>query len=450
MKTRATQDNECTPLDEIGLTDFESQMATSATWPPEIRELFESMLESVVRLRRAELELQGRTRVLEMLATGARLGDILEALVVAAEEITPNMRCSVLLLDHQDGCLKDGVAPSLPEFYSRAVDHLAIGPARGSCGTSAYTGERTIVEDVMVHPYWSEFRELAQSAGFRACWSEPIFASDRTVLGTFAMYYDEPRRPDESEIRFIHTTAQQAGIAIERRQQEAEIQAHREHLEELVQERTAALRSLSSELFLTEEKERSRLAQDLHDGLSQWLCLAQMKISALRSDNPDQAMLSELHDLLENASRAARSLNYQLSPPALHEFGLGQALERMVDDLGKDYGLSVSYSSEGREGVLPEKVAVVLFRAARELLINVAKHSGTQAACLQLLWGEDELELRVQDEGRGFDVQAQRNGGFGLFGTRERLEHVRGRMAIHSSPESGTRVHLTVPLNDPR
>ena len=104
----------------------------------------------------------------------------------------------------------------MPESYCKAVDGLEPGPARGSCGTAAFTGERVIVEDVLTHLYWKGYTELAQSAGVRACWSEPLFSVKGEVIGTFAMYYGEPRAPEGYELDFIRASAHIASVAIER------------------------------------------------------------------------------------------------------------------------------------------------------------------------------------------------------------------------------------------
>jgi len=164
--------------------------------------------------------LSGRNRVLQDLARGASLEAVLTTLCRSAEEILPELRCSILLLDADTNRLRHGAAPSLPDFYMRAIDGIEIGPEVGSCGAAAHYGKRVIVEDVRSHPNWAAHRELAEMAEIRACWSEPIFAAGGDVLGTFAMYYSEPRRPEGLELELIETTAQVAGIAIERQRDE--------------------------------------------------------------------------------------------------------------------------------------------------------------------------------------------------------------------------------------
>jgi GAF domain-containing protein len=192
---------------------------------------------------RTERILEARNHVLERIAQGADLDEVLEILCTSSETVMPGVLCSVLLLD-DDGRLRHGCAPSLPKGYVDAIDGLTAGPGQGSCGTAAFTGERVIVEDVLEHPFWERYRGLARAAEVRACWSEPIRSSKRVVLGTFAMYYRTPRAPDDFELEFIKRAAYIAGIAIERTRTEAELARYREHLEELVERRSAEVRML--------------------------------------------------------------------------------------------------------------------------------------------------------------------------------------------------------------
>lgn len=171
----------------------------------------------------AEEALRGQNRVLERVASGAGLKEVLSALVGSAEEAVPGMICSVLLMDPSGKRLVHGAAPSLPAFYNEAVDGLEVGPNVGSCGAAAFTRQPVIVRDVMEHPNWEPYREIAQRAGIRASWSWPILSADREVLGTFAMYYAEPREPDDFELDVIRSTAHIAGIAIEREQEQARV-----------------------------------------------------------------------------------------------------------------------------------------------------------------------------------------------------------------------------------
>ena len=157
-----------------------------------------------------------RNQVLEMLVAGAALGDILETLLHGLEQLRPGALCSLMLLDAQGQHFVRIFGPSLPAFYSAALQGLAIGPGVGSCGTAAHTRERVIVEDIASHPYWAPYRELAAQAGVAACWSQPILSVAGEVLGTFATYYRHPQTPDAADLAQIQQSAALACIAIEK------------------------------------------------------------------------------------------------------------------------------------------------------------------------------------------------------------------------------------------
>jgi PAS domain S-box-containing protein len=184
--------------------------------------------EDITRLKRAEQRERMRADILEKMAGGAALPDVLDRLARAVEAENPAPLCSILLLDASGRHLLHGAAPSLPEFYNRAIHGLEIGPGVGSCGTAAYERRRVLVEDIRSHPYWAPFRELARRAGLAACWSEAILGSRGQVLGTFALYYREPRAPTPYDLELITQTAHLAGIAIERDAGERALRAREE------------------------------------------------------------------------------------------------------------------------------------------------------------------------------------------------------------------------------
>jgi PAS domain S-box-containing protein len=152
--------------------------------------------------------------VLEWIAGGAPLGEVLEGIVRLVEGQAPGMCCSILLLDREQRCVRYGAAPSLPPEFNRAIDGTPIGPEAGSCGTAAYLGKRVVVEDIAIHPSWTAYKHLALPHGLRACWSSPIFSTKREVLGTFAMYYREPRGPRPREVAWVDGATHLAAIAI--------------------------------------------------------------------------------------------------------------------------------------------------------------------------------------------------------------------------------------------
>ncbi len=168
--------------------------------------------------------------VLELIAMGTPLPVALDAIVRLVERQAEGLLCTVLLLDREAGCLRHGAAPHLPTEYVRALDGSSIGPNEGSCGAAAYRQERVIAEDISTHPYWEKYRSLAMSHGLRACWSSPIFSPAREVLGTFAIYYREPRGPAERELEWVGVATHLASIAIMRDRAEEARRALEEQL----------------------------------------------------------------------------------------------------------------------------------------------------------------------------------------------------------------------------
>lgn len=215
--------------------------------------------------------------------------------------------------------------------------------------------------------------------------------------------------------------------------------------------RAAQLQALAAELTNAEERERRRLAQILHDHLQQLLVGARMRTAIVGRRSADPAVqreLSLLDDLLHQAIQESRTLTAQLSPPILYDAGLGAALEWLGRWIEEKYDLEVAVDlGVNTEPDRPE-VRTLLFQAARELLLNVVKHSGARRAGLSLHASDSGLlQLSVKDQGRGFDPDqaSPTSGGFGLFSIRQRLDLMGGSVRVESRPGNGASVTLTVP-----
>ena len=178
---------------------------------------YQAIIRDISHRKRREALLAGENRVLEMVAKGDSLSDILENLCLLVEEQSSGVLASILLMDSNGKQLRHGAAPNLPKAYTEAIDGSFIGPAVGSCGTAAYRAEQVIVSDMAVDPLWADFHNLALAHSLRACWSTPIFSSEGKVIGTFAMYYREPRSPSPLEQNTIKHITHLAGVAIQRK-----------------------------------------------------------------------------------------------------------------------------------------------------------------------------------------------------------------------------------------
>jgi PAS domain S-box-containing protein len=233
----------------------------------------------------------------------------------------------------------------------------------------------------------------------------------------------------------------------------------RKQAEQQLQRYQQRLQQLANQLATVEERQNRQLAETLHDTLAQELFAAQAKLSLLRYpdrlDDPD-AVLQEATGILEHASHLTRTLTFELFPPALYEVGLDAALEWLCRSFRKTRGLACEFHCDHDGPDLAQDVRLLLYQGARELLGNVFKHADASQARLELVCGEQELVLRVDDDGRGFTPAdaADGNGdgapdGFGLFNIRERLTHWSGELTTEPSPLGGARVTLTLPLSGP-
>jgi len=228
------------------------------------------------------------------------------------------------------------------------------------------------------------------------------------------------------------------------KQVQAEISAYQERL-----------RSLASELSLTEERERRRLAADLHDHIGQILALAQIKLGELHqvAFTPDSLnTVGEIRDFIGQAIRYTRSLTFELGLPVLYDLGLEAAVEWLADQFKEQHGLTIRIREDDQPKPLGEAASLLTFRVLRELLTNVVKHSQATEVDISMTRDGNFLSLDVVDNGIGFDAgefggKPGRAGGYGLFSIRERLNHLGGYLEVASVPGQGTSATIVVPLD---
>lgn len=155
------------------------------------------------------------TQVLELMASGAGMTQLLGCITSGLERLIPESRCSILLLDDTGRVLRHGSAPSLPGSYLAAIDGLVTGPVAGSCGTAAWFGRRVVAEDIETDTRWDRYRAAARSSGLRSCWSTPILGGTGQPIGTFAVYHPYPHRPSHREERLVDRLTYLASVAVE-------------------------------------------------------------------------------------------------------------------------------------------------------------------------------------------------------------------------------------------
>ena len=317
-------------------------------------------------------------------------------------------------------------------------------------------------------PQWHDFeahivQEQVLTHGFSGVYEKEYRRQDGTMfpveLRTF-LIRDEQGRPSAmwAIVRDI-TERRQAQAALATSQAallaaNAHLRQANEELEERVAARTVQLRRLAAELLHAEERERRRAADVLHEGLQQLLVNALYSLQGLKRWSRNRTFAKELQELtgcINDSITVTRTLSYDLSPPGLHELGLAAALQWLAEWYEPKYGLAVEVEADPRLEPETEAVQIVLFRAARELLLNAAKHARTKRVRIHLgRTADGGVRLTVSDSGAGFDparLRANRPAreGSGLIRVRERLEMLGGELAIQSAPGAGCSVTATIP-----
>jgi PAS domain S-box-containing protein len=228
----------------------------------------------------------------------------------------------------------------------------------------------------------------------------------------------------------------------------------RKYAEQLINDYQDQLCFMAAEISLVEERERHGIATAIHDQISQTLALAKIKLDSLKAvKRLDGARkeISEIGGLLQSAINHSRSLTFELSPPILYELGLEAAVRSLCENFQKQHGITVSFEDDGSAIPLLEDQRVLMFQAARELLVNVVKHAQASSAGISLGRDGDFIRITVEDNGIGFagtekNIRPADNGGFGLFSLRERIKYSGGRFELNSTPGNGSRITLALPL----
>ena len=325
-------------------------------------------------------------------------------------------------------------------------------------------------------------RNTCHRYGYETIALIPIRSRDRT-LGLIHIADREANRLSKNAVEMLEAAALQLGTAIERVQAEQALKDSHDELEKRVDERTEMLlrtkdklvleveqrkkyehellgfqqrlRELSSRLIQTEERERRRLALEIHDRIGQTLAVTKMQLGAIQAEFDFEDLkkkIEEIRDLISLTIRDVRTLTFELSPPILYELGLQAALEWLAESIHKQSGLVVEVAVDGSNRNLDADRRVLLFRTCNELLLNVVKHAAAKHARVYISTYSEMITIKISDDGVGFEQTVLENGfdpverGFGLFSIREQLQHYGGTFKIASVPHRGSAVTIALPL----
>ena len=414
----------------------------------------------VTERKLAETLRDEESRILEMIARDSPLEEILEKLVLAVEAQFPGLLCSVLLLDEDGQHVRHGAAPSLPKAYTKDIDGLCIGPNAGSCGTAMYRKEPVVVTDILQDPLWELYREVAKPYGLRACWSVPILVHSGKALGSFAMYYREPRSPGPAETRVLELATHLAGIAIERK---------------LAREERERLREAQSDLarvsrVTTMGELTASLAHEVNQPIAATVTSANSCLHWLAGDVPnlDKARAAA-ERIAKDGTRAAEIISrirllFQKGSPQLELVDVNEITEEMIVLLrGEATRHWISLRTElaaDLPPVLGDRVQ--LQQVMMNLMINgidaMKAVDGTRELAIKSQRAENEQVLvSVSDTGVGLPPQRAdqifnaffttkpHGTGMGLRICRSILESHGGRLWATDNSPRGANFYITLP-----
>ncbi|MFO1454869.1 MAG: GAF domain-containing protein [Steroidobacteraceae bacterium] len=330
--------------------------------------------------------LGAQARLLTLLGTDAPLPILLDALARYVETWAPSLLCSILLRDPRRNLLVRGAAPSLPREYVELIDDIPIGEDVGCCGTAAWRREPVTVYDIATSPLWDDHRHLALPHGLRACWSVPFLEDSGEVLGTLALYYQEPREPDAEERALITFAAALAKMVVLQHRRQAALWASNERV------------TLERSVIETAELEREQLAIDLHDGVSQQLVGIEWLLSteAGRASGAQAEALRQIRDLVAGLQRDVRTLATWMLPLARRKGEFAPAIEDLVREAGAQHRLPCRAEIHVQSGMAP------LDEALREGLLRVLQgalsHALTRPDCtgVEVRADIDDADVRLE------------------------------------------------------
>ncbi len=413
----------------------------------------EKLIAEIAERKLAENIQRSHTRVLEELAGGRSLEEVLAVLVEGVERVYPDMRCVILLVDEDGKHLRPGAAPSIPGSALRLFDGLTVGPDAGCCGQAAAAAERIIVDN-LPDSQDPACREIAKSLDVQVCWSQPIFSADHKVLGIFAIFYREQRVPEKPALEFITSAAHLAGIAIERRHAEARLAESEERLR--VSDRLATLGTLVA-----------GLGHDMNNVLFPLRC----RLDALDWDNlPDDVreVVESSRDSVDYLQQLCSGLRLLAADPQDTEASLevtsltawwGQVEPLISKMVPKEVALKADIPPDmPLITVAPHR----LTQAVMNLVVNAAEAMPSGGRVLIEVESDEvrhEVAITVNDNGVGMTEETRLRAFDPFFTTKKRslstglglslvhgvVRRAKGVITIDSKPGMGTSVRLVFP-----
>ncbi len=380
---------------------------------------------------------EGLREILSVLNSGQSLQETLDLIAWQACHVLGADGAALMRLNVEDGIMVPQAHHGLTEPF---VSNLRIRTGQVASGRALAQGTPVLVSDT------AAFLEILRANDelpatmplavveeivtiFKALLTVPVFIGDR-AYGTLSLYYHESRAFDQEDIELVQTMADQAALAIE----------------------AARLREQAKTSAATEE--RNRLARELHDSVTQNLysvtLYAEAAARLLAVGQAEQAAdhLRNLRDTSQEALREMRLLIFELRPMDLQKMGLAGAIQARLQAVETRGGIQAQLLQEGVEyaPLVSHTVQEELYHIAQEALNNTLKHSHAGRVVVSLTYGPRVTQLRVRDDGVGFELEAAAEaGGLGLRGMRERVQRIDGCLTIESAPGQGATIIVDAP-----
>ncbi|MEX2274403.1 MAG: GAF domain-containing sensor histidine kinase [Actinomycetota bacterium] len=389
-----------------------------------------------------EIEAENRIlhRVIETISSSLDLDVVLDETIDLVMAATRGDACFLHLYDAERRMLTLRAAS---EGFRDVVDRVVLDMGEGIAGWVAEHREVVIIpENKFADPRYKYIPEL-RGEQFTSLLSVPLVSRSGALVGAFNVHARDRRDFSDRDVEFLRSTSSLVAAAIEHA-----------HVFRSLEEKEGALADLVRRTIETQEEERRRLANEIHDGVTQQLVSAWYRLQALRRHlrDPERAEteLTRAQEMVDAALEEARWAIQDLRPTTLDDLGLGPSLKALVARSLEDeatFELDIDDEIE-----LPKHHEVAVYRICQEALNNVWKHANASHVAVRLATEDSEVVLRVTDDGEGFDVDTYRERrpetSFGLLGIAERADLIGGRIDVRSKPGTGTTVEVRLPRGE--